>query len=105
MLFRSGLTTADTERLARNAIRDDGAVTASDVPAVMKAKYQLLNRGGVLSFEYDTTQLADLAGFRGLKHWLGQRAWAFQSDRPAELDPPKGILLLGVQGCGKSLAA
>jgi len=101
----SGLTTADTERLARNAIRDDGAVTASDVPAVMKAKYHLLNRGGVLSFEYETTQLSDLAGFRNLKQWLTQRAWAFRSNRPAGLEPPKGILLLGVQGCGKSLAA
>jgi len=101
----SGLTTADTERLARNAIRDDGAVTASDLPVVMKAKYQLLNRGGVLSFEYETTQLADLAGFRNLKLWLTQRAWAFSSDRSAALEPPKGILLLGVQGCGKSLAA
>jgi hypothetical protein len=101
----SGLTTADTERLARNAIRDDGAVTASDLPAVMKAKYQLLNRGGVLSFEYETTQLSDLAGFRSLKHWLTQRSWAFRPERPAALEPPKGILLLGVQGCGKSLAA
>ena len=101
----SGLTTADTERLARNAIRDDGAVTASDVPAVMKAKYQLLNRGGVLSFEYETTRLSDLAGFRNLKQWLTQRAWAFRPDRPAGLEPPKGMLLLGVQGCGKSLAA
>jgi hypothetical protein len=101
----SGLTTADTERLARNAIRDDGAVTASDLPAVMSAKYQLLNRGGVLSFEYETAQLTDLAGFRGLKQWLKQRAWAFRPDRPAGLESPKGILLLGVQGCGKSLAA
>jgi hypothetical protein len=101
----SGLTTADTERLARNAIRDDGAITSSDVPAVMKAKYQLLNRGGVLGFEYETTELSELAGFRSLKHWLAQRAWAFRPNRPAELEPPKGILLLGVQGCGKSLAA
>jgi hypothetical protein len=101
----AGLTTADTERLARNAIRDDGAVTASDLATVMKAKYQLLNRGGVLSFEYETTRLADLAGFRNLKHWLKQRALAFARDRAPQLDPPKGILLLGVQGCGKSLAA
>ena len=101
----SGLTTADTERLARNAIRDDGAVTASDLPAVMKAKYQLLNRGGVLTFEYETTPLADLAGFRNLKQWLKQRTSAFRADRPAGLDPPKGLLLLGVHGCGKSLAA
>jgi hypothetical protein len=101
----AGLTHADTERLARNAIRDDGAITASDLPGVMKAKYQLLNRGGVLSFEYETAHLRDLAGFRGLKAWLKQRASAFNANRPASLDPPKGILLLGVQGCGKSLAA
>ena len=101
----SGLTTADTERLARNAIRDDGAVTANDLPAVMKAKYELLNRGGVLCFEYETTRLSELAGFRTLKHWLQQRAWAFGPDRPPGLETPKGMLLLGVQGCGKSLAA
>ena len=100
-----GLTHADTERLARNAIRDDGAVTTSDLPAVMKAKYQLLNRGGVLSFEYDTARLSDLAGLRNLKLWLQQRASAFGANPPDGLDPPKGILLLGVQGCGKSLAA
>lgn len=100
-----GLTHGDTERLARNAVRDDGAVTASDLPGVMKAKYELLNRGGILSFEYDTARLADLAGFKALKEWLRQRSAAFGSERPAGLDWPKGILLLGVQGCGKSLAA
>jgi ATPase family protein associated with various cellular activities (AAA) len=101
----AGLTHADTERLARNAIRDDGAITASDVPAVMRAKYELLNRGGVLSYEYDTARLSDLAGFRNVKVWLQQRRAAFGGELPRGLDPPKGILLIGVQGCGKSLAA
>lgn len=101
----SGLTHADTERLARNAIRDDGAVTASDVPLVMKAKYQLLNQGGVLGFEYETAKLSELAGFRSLKRWLEQRRFAFGADKSPGLDAPKGMLLLGVQGCGKSLAA
>ena len=100
-----GLTHADTERLARNAIRDDGAITASDVPAVMQAKYALLNRGGVLSYEYETARAADLAGFRSVKLWLQQRRAAFGGERPRGLDAPKGILLIGVQGCGKSLAA
>jgi len=100
-----GLTHADTERLARNAIGDDGAVTAHDIPAVMQAKYQLLNRGGVLTFEYETARLDELAGFRRLKTWLQQRRAAFGGNRPAGLDAPKGMLLIGVQGCGKSLAA
>ncbi len=55
----SGLTTADTERLARNAIRDDGAVTAKRSARRHERKYQLLNRGGVLTFEYETTHLSD----------------------------------------------
>ncbi len=100
-----GLTHADTERLARNAIRDDGAITAADVPAVARAKYQLLTRGGVLSFEYETARSSDLAGFRNVKQWLEQRRAVFGGERPPGLDAPKGLLLIGVQGCGKSLAA
>ncbi|HEU4531356.1 MAG TPA: hypothetical protein VFR59_09215, partial [Steroidobacteraceae bacterium] len=49
----SGLTTADTARLARKAIFDDGALSGADLPALMQAKYQLLNRAGVLSYEHD----------------------------------------------------
>ena len=59
----------------------------------------------MLSFEYDTTQLSELAGFRNLKQWLAQRRGLFGPTGRAGLEPPKGILLLGVQGCGKSLAA
>jgi len=101
----AGLTLADTERLAKTAIYQDGAITANDIPAVMEAKYQLLNRDGVLSYEYDTAPFADVAGFRNLKVWLTQRKLAFAEAKPPGLDPPKGVLLMGVQGCGKSLAA
>ncbi|MBT8081746.1 MAG: AAA family ATPase [Gammaproteobacteria bacterium] len=102
----AGLTWADTERLARNAIYVDGAITRSDLPGVMQAKYELLNRGGALQFEYDTARFKDVGGLERLKTWLGQRRAAFRGDQAAaHLDTPKGILLLGVQGCGKSLAA
>jgi len=102
----AGLTWADTERLARNAIYQDGAITSSDLPGVMQAKYELLNRGGALHFEYDTTRFSDVGGLSRLKSWLQQRRPVFRGDESAaHLDKPKGILLLGVQGCGKSLAA
>jgi SpoVK/Ycf46/Vps4 family AAA+-type ATPase len=101
----AGLGHAETERLAQNAVCQDGAVTAADIPAVMRAKYELLNRGGILSYEHDLAQFSDVAGFRNVKVWLKQRAGAFSEKRPAGLDAPKGFLLLGVQGCGKSLAA
>src|SRR5690606_35092304 len=101
----SGLSHSDTERLARNAIFQDGAITHDDVAAVMAAKYSLLNSGGVLTYEYDTATLDEVAGFRAVKVWLRQRQALFGAERPPGLDPPKGILLIGVQGCGKSLAA
>jgi hypothetical protein len=102
----AGLTFGDTERLARNAIYLDGAINHSDLPGVMLAKYELLNRGGALRFEYDTARCGDVGGLARLKIWLSQRKSAFRRDQgAAHLDPPKGILLIGVQGCGKSLAA
>ncbi len=102
----SGLTYKDTERLARNAIFQDGAITSSDLPDVMQAKYSLLNRGGALQFEYDTAKFSDVGGLSRLKEWLSQRRSPFRREADAaHLDPPKGILLIGVQGCGKSLAA
>ncbi len=102
----AGLTDSDTERLARNAIYLDGAISKSDLPDVMQAKYELLNRGGILHFEYDTARFNDVGGLMRLKQWLAQRKAAFlDSANVPHLDSPKGILLIGVQGCGKSLAA
>jgi SpoVK/Ycf46/Vps4 family AAA+-type ATPase len=99
-----GVTESDARRLIRTAIRDDGAITSSDVEAVTRAKYELLSPGGVIGFEYDTATFADVAGLDNLKAWLERRRGAFLGDG-ANADPPKGILLLGVQGGGKSLAA
>lgn len=102
----AGLSFADTTRLARNAIYMDGALTHSDLPSVMQAKYELLNRGGALQFEYDTATFGEVGGLSKLKEWLSHRRPAFRGDAEAShLDAPKGILLLGIQGCGKSLAA
>jgi SpoVK/Ycf46/Vps4 family AAA+-type ATPase len=102
----AGLTARDTEQLARNAIYHDGAISKSDLPGVMQAKYELLNRGGILQFEYDTVRFNEVGGLKNLKAWLTQRKIAFSGrDKTPQLDTPKGILLIGVQGCGKSLAA
>ena len=102
----TGVTTSDAKRLIRNAIYNDGAITHSDIKEVMEAKYQLVSQNGVLAFEYDTAEFADVGGFKYLKDWLSKRKQVFLSDNDNKaLDKPKGILLLGVQGCGKSLAA
>jgi len=101
-----GLTVSDCKKLIRNAIYRDGAITHSDVKEVMEAKYRLAGHDGVLSFEYDTMSFADVGGLAVLKDWLERRRRFFLEAREqAGLDVPKGIMLLGVQGCGKSLAA
>lgn len=101
-----GLPERDAKRLARGAIEDDGAITEEDLPSVMQAKFQLLGQEGVLSYEYDTARFAEVGGLGRLKEWLRLREPVFAGtlNKPG-LDIPKGILLLGVQGCGKSLAA
>jgi hypothetical protein len=100
----AGLPLHDVERLTRQAIFNDGALTEDDLGPLLAAKYQLLNRGGTLSFEPDTARFAEVGGLKNLRRWILQRKAAFDGSAP-DLDAPKGVLLLGVQGCGKSLAA
>jgi SpoVK/Ycf46/Vps4 family AAA+-type ATPase len=101
-----GLSYNDARRLIRNAIVDDGAISDDDLPEVMQAKYRLLNRDDVISFEYETARFSEVGGMKCLKQWLKMREAAFIADAGnGQLDRPRGLLLLGVQGCGKSLAA
>lgn len=100
-----GLTATDARRLALKAIDDDGAITDSDLAEVMRAKYELLGRESPLSFEYETAKFSEIGGMARLRQWLEVRKSFFTGGAPAQLDPPRGVLLLGVQGCGKSLAA
>ncbi|WPC04659.1 AAA family ATPase [Pseudomonas benzenivorans] len=98
-----GLSHGEARSLARNLICDDGAITQEDLPELNKAKFQLLDLEGVLSFEYDTARFAEVGGLANLKRWLGERRGVFIEGRGVDL--PKGVLLVGVQGGGKSLAA
>jgi SpoVK/Ycf46/Vps4 family AAA+-type ATPase len=114
-----GLTVADSQRLIRNAIYDDDAISKSDLERVQQAKYKLLGQNGVLNFEYETATFAQVGGLQNLKAWLNIRKSVFLGGYearpskkaakgvtpPTELDSPKGIMLVGVQGSGKSLAA
>src|SRR5258706_960191 len=101
----AGLTATDARRLAVKAISDNGIISESELPEVMKAKYELLARDTPVSFEYETAKFAEIGGMERLRNWLEIRRAFFRQEAPDNFDPPRGILLLGVQGCGKSLAA
>ena len=100
-----GLTATDARRLALKAINDDGAIAENAMPEVMRAKYELLGRESPLTFEYETAKFAEIGGMARLREWLEVRKSFFIEGAQSKLDPPRGVLLLGVQGCGKSLAA
>ena len=101
-----GLSLTDARRIARHLIHRDGALGPGDLPELARLKFELLNKSGHLHYEYDTARFADVGGARRLKRWVEQRRAPFVQDPPpAGLEPPKGVLLLGVQGCGKSLLA
>ncbi len=99
-----GLSVSDIRRLVRIAIWADGELSDMDVSAINKAKFALLDMEGVMSFEHQAQDFSQVGGLRNLKSWLIARREAFLNEEN-KLDMPKGILLLGVQGGGKSLAA
>ena len=102
----AGMPLDDARRLVRQAIRDDGLLNQADVARILKLKHEALGASGVLSLELDTGRFEGVGGQEALKRWLQLRRQAFvQPEQARGLDAPKGILLLGVQGAGKSLAA
>jgi SpoVK/Ycf46/Vps4 family AAA+-type ATPase len=101
----AGLPEDDVRRLARHAIRDDGVLDRADIGRLVQAKRELLGGAG-LELAIEGTTLDDVAGMPRLKRWLAERRAVFLGDPAApKIDPPRGVLLLGVQGAGKSLAA
>jgi len=98
-----GVTHADAQLLVRHAVFKDGAITDEDIPEMNRLKFDLLDSEGVLQLAYDTEKFSHVAGLDNLKNWLRIRRSEFIKN--STVDRPKGVLLLGVQGSGKSLAA
>ncbi len=101
-----GMSLDDARRLIRQSIRDDGLLNRDDIDRVLRLKHAALGGSGLLELELDSGSFADIGGQKNLKRWLALRRDVFlDAGATKGLDAPKGILLLGVQGAGKSLAA
>ncbi|MCQ4241456.1 AAA family ATPase [Stutzerimonas stutzeri] len=97
-----GLSHAEARSLAHSLICDDGAITQDDLPELNRKKFELLDMQGVLGFEHETARFADVGGLHNFRRWLGERQGAFMAGGK---DMPRGVMLVGVQGGGKSMAA
>ncbi|AMV19806.1 AAA family ATPase [Planctomyces sp. SH-PL14] len=101
-----GLTLREAENVFAKTLVVDGKLTADDIDMVYSEKQQIIRKSGLLEYYESDERLGHVAGLNNLKDWFKKRSIAF-SDQAARfgLPSPRGVLLLGVQGCGKSLIA
>ncbi len=101
-----GLTLDEAEKVYRKAVVTSGKLSEAEVEVVLSEKKQLIRRNGILEFLEESETMESVGGLEELKHWLLQRSDAFtERARTYGLPQPKGMLILGVPGCGKSLIA
>jgi hypothetical protein len=101
-----GLTEEAAERAISQAIVGRLALSPDCITDVLEAKKALLKRSEMLEFVDSTDTMSSVGGLDNLKHWLEQRRGAWDDGAlKFGLEPPKGVIILGVQGCGKSLCA
>ena len=101
-----GLTKDEAEKVYRKAQVTTGQLTENEVNIVLSEKKQLIRRNGILEYLEEDETIDAVGGLEELKTWLTQRSNAFtERAREYGLPQPKGMLILGVPGCGKSLIA
>ena len=101
-----GLTMLEAENALARAMVDDARLSKDDVAIVLEEKRQTVRKAGLLEFVESHTDLDKIGGLNNLKRWLGRRdgAWLSKAEDYG-LPAPKGVLITGVPGCGKSLTA
>jgi AAA+ superfamily predicted ATPase len=103
-----GLTHMEAEKILTRALLEDGRLTLEDLRHVAEAKRRVIEREGVLEYFPAEESMAEVADLEGLKDWLRRRTALIREPERARdfgLEFPRGVLLTGVPGCGKSLCA
>jgi ATP-dependent 26S proteasome regulatory subunit len=101
-----GLTLGEAENVFAKILVKRERLTGDDVSEVLLEKQQIIRKSGLLEYYPSDATFAEVGGLWELKDWLNQRSIAFTDEaRAFGLPAPRGILLIGMQGCGKSLCA
>lgn len=101
-----GLTRRQAVRIITDAVGVDRSFNDDDINVVIANKRRMIQRGGLLEYMQTPLDLGEIGGMRRLKKWLTDRRDVFSPEaRAFGIVPPKGVLMLGVQGAGKSLCA
>ncbi len=101
-----GLTLKEAENVFAKTLVLDGRLDSDDISVIFSEKQQIIKKSGLLEYYAAQEDFSHVAGLENLKQWLVKRQIAF-TERAARfgLPSPRGVMLLGVQGCGKSLCA
>lgn len=100
-----GLTLDEARYALRRAAASRKALGPESIPALLEEKKLLVNRSGVIEFISDGTNLGDVGGLETLKTWLVERSKLFEMRDSLDAEiVPKGLLMMGIPGCGKSLS-
>jgi AAA+ superfamily predicted ATPase len=99
-----GLTIDEARYAVRRAVATGRGLGPQSLSALLEEKRLLVNRSGVIEFIADGTDLGDVGGLEGLKTWLVERSKLFEMRDSLDAEiVPKGLLMMGIPGCGKSL--
>ena len=103
-----GLSEYEITRLLNRGFQRDGIVGADDIELVIEEKKQIVKRSGTLEMVSSTAAMDEVGGLKGLKAWLRQKAKVMNDLAEARrfgIETPKGMMIVGMPGCGKSLTA
>ncbi len=102
----SGMTVNQARQAIARSVLEDGRLDSADIKQILDQKARAVGEDGLLEYFPSEDNPFELGGFARLKRWLDRARIGFSKEAAAlNLSPPRGILLVGVQGCGKSLAA
>jgi hypothetical protein len=100
-----GLTLDEARHAVRRAVSTTQQLGPQAVPALLEEKKLLVNRSGLVQYVADGTKIESVGGLQTLKTWLAERRRLFQMRDQISADiVPKGVLIMGISGCGKSLS-
>lgn len=102
-----GLTLQEAENAFARAMVTKGQLTVKELDIILEEKCQVIKKTGILEFINTTVNIDDVGGLENMKKWLSKRnnSWLGTAQKDYNLPAPKGVLITGVAGCGKSMTA
>lgn len=107
MTFK-GLSETEISNILALSLADDGEINHQDLSLIFEQKQQMIKKSGILDMVTVNESIDDIGGLENLKKWLQRKAEVFKNITKARsfgVDVPKGVLIAGMPGCGKSLNA